>query len=107
MNAPKCSLAQAVQQPEISCARSSKRPPRLAAAVRAGACLLLTAACCARAQSTYTTPYIFTTLAGDASNGQGSSDGTGSAAQFYYPSGVAVDSSANVYVAATVHDTIR
>src|SRR6266481_276395 len=47
-------------------------------------------------QSVYT-PYTFTTLAGAASIG--SDDGPGSAARFYYPSGVATDSSGNVYVA--------
>ena len=37
----------------------------------------------------------------------GSADGTGSAARFDYPSGVAVDSSVNVYVADTSNHTIR
>src|SRR5438094_825313 len=47
-----------------------------------------------------------TTLAGSA--GQvGSADGTGSAARFNRPSGVAVDSSGNAYVADTQNDTIR
>src|SRR6266581_5072188 len=56
------------------------------------------------AQSVYT-PYTFTTLAGQASIG--SADGTGSAARFDYPWGMATDSSGNVYVADTYNYTIR
>src|SRR2546421_37377 len=56
------------------------------------------------AQSVYT-PYTFTTLAGPDSFG--SADGTGSAARFYYPYGVATDSSGNVYVADSYNSTIR
>src|SRR5206468_2901642 len=37
----------------------------------------------------------------------GSADGTGSAARFNYPRGVAVDSGGNVYVADTQNNTIR
>ncbi|PYK38111.1 MAG: hypothetical protein DME60_11705 [Verrucomicrobia bacterium] len=37
----------------------------------------------------------------------GSADGLRSAARFYYPSGVAVDNSGNVYVADTANHTIR
>jgi sugar lactone lactonase YvrE len=49
---------------------------------------------------------VVTTLAGKA--GQlGTADGTGSAAAFYDPSGVAVDSAGNVYVADTDNYTIR
>src|SRR5207249_277182 len=50
--------------------------------------------------------FNFTTLAGDP-GGDGSSDGTGSEARFYQPSGVAVDSAGNVYVADSYNDTIR
>jgi streptogramin lyase len=49
---------------------------------------------------------VVTTLAGTALS-SGSADGTGSAARFYYPSGVAVDGSGNVYVADTNNYTIR
>jgi sugar lactone lactonase YvrE len=48
---------------------------------------------------------VVTTLAGSGS--QGSSDGTGSVAQFYNPNGVAVDGSGNVYVADQYNSTIR
>ena len=56
-------------------------------------------------QADYSTPYTFTTLAGSA--GYGSADGMGSAARFYSPSGVAVDSAGNVYVADSGNNTIR
>src|SRR6266480_340694 len=56
-----------------------------------------------RAQSTYE-PYSFTTFAGLP---PGSADGTGSAARFNSPAGVAVDSAGNTYVADTVNSTIR
>jgi len=56
-----------------------------------------------QAQSTYE-PYSFTTFAGLP---PGSADGTGSAARFNSPAGVAVDSADNTYVADTVNSTIR
>ena len=49
---------------------------------------------------------VVTTLAGLAGS-SGTADGTGSGARFSGPSGVAVDSGGNVYVADTYSDTIR
>jgi sugar lactone lactonase YvrE len=49
---------------------------------------------------------VVTTLAGLAGQ-PGSSDGTGSAARFQQPLGIAVDSSGNVYVADTGNYTVR
>ena len=63
----------------------------------------LSGAVTTQAQSNYE-PYSFTTLAGIA---PGSADGTGRAARFDHPSGVAVDSAGYVYVADTENNTIR
>ena len=49
---------------------------------------------------------VVTTLAGRAAQ-SGTNDGTGSAARFNNPGGVAVDSAGNVFVADTDNDTIR
>jgi len=78
--------------------------------MRNQACLLLTLASLALpearalAQTVYT-PYTFTTLAGNA--GYGSVDGTGSAARFNSPDGVAVHSAGNIFVADCRNHTIR
>ncbi len=48
---------------------------------------------------------MVSTLAG--SGEQGSDDGSGSSARFYYPTGVAVDASGNVYVADSYNRKIR
>jgi sugar lactone lactonase YvrE len=50
---------------------------------------------------------VATTLAGTATVIDGSADGTGAAARFRFPTGVAVDSAGNVYVADQANDTIR
>ena len=63
------------------------------------ALLLLLAVSSADAQS-----YTFTTFAGTA---PGSADGTGAAARFYNPYGVATDSAGNVYVADYNNNPIR
>jgi sugar lactone lactonase YvrE len=49
---------------------------------------------------------VMTTLAG-AARMYGSADGTGAAARFYYPAGVAVDNAGNIYVADQYNNTIR
>src|SRR5437667_31443 len=49
---------------------------------------------------------VVTTLAGSAGQ-RGIDDGTGAAARFSYPIGLAVDSAGNVYVADVVDSTIR
>jgi FG-GAP-like repeat/NHL repeat len=49
---------------------------------------------------------VVTTLAGLAQN-SGSTDGSGSAARFHFPNGVAVDGEGTVYVADTGNNTIR
>jgi len=52
------------------------------------------------------TPYNITTFAGSNLNG-GLLNGQGTAAEFYNPNAVAVDSSGNVYVADTGNDVVR
>lgn len=53
------------------------------------------------------TALTFTTLAGSPGSVVNSIDGTGSAAQFYAPRGIAVDSTGTVYVADSSNHTIR
>jgi PKD repeat protein len=60
----------------------------------------------ARAQSIYSMPAAFVTIAGMAGN-TGYADGTNSAAQFYWPAGVAEDSHTNLYVVDRYEGTIR
>jgi sugar lactone lactonase YvrE len=50
---------------------------------------------------------VVTTFAGSAGDGGGSSDGTGPAARFNMPSGVATDREGNVFVADSMNHTIR
>ncbi len=49
---------------------------------------------------------VVTTLAGLART-SGTNDGTGNAARFFWPSGLAVDTAGNIYVADYLNDTIR
>src|ERR1017187_4907882 len=58
------------------------------------------------AQINYATPYTFTLFAGTAAS-TGSADGTGAAALFNEPFGLAVDSSGNLYVADRNNNEIR
>ena len=67
-------------------------------------CGVLTAS--ASAQSIYSTPYTFATIAGTAGN-NGGKDGTNGAAQLYWPEGIAVDTNGNLYVADNYENTIR
>jgi sugar lactone lactonase YvrE len=59
-----------------------------------------------RCQTNYATPYTFSTLAGQA-GAAGDVDGTGDAARFKAPTGVAVDAAGNLYVLDTGTETIR
>ncbi|MCX6954221.1 MAG: hypothetical protein NTV51_18885, partial [Verrucomicrobia bacterium] len=51
-------------------------------------------------------PNVVTTIAGPGGN-FGSTDGTGTAARFYYPQGIAVDKSRNLYVTDAYNATVR
>src|SRR6266853_4865445 len=61
---------------------------------------------CSAAVFTAEASVTVTTLAGTAGSA-GSTDGTGAAARFWHPEGVAVDSAGNVYVADQANNTIR
>ncbi len=53
------------------------------------------------------TNWVVSTIAGTASLNGGANDGTNGSAQFYYPSGITVDTNGNLYVADAFNDTIR
>lgn len=53
------------------------------------------------------TNWVVTTIAGTPNSTGGTSDGTNGAAEFSSPSGIAVDTSSNVYVADSLNNTIR
>jgi DNA-binding beta-propeller fold protein YncE len=69
--------------------------------------LALAGALSASAQAVYSSPYVISTLAGAGFVYSGYLDGTGTAAQFNSPYGVAVDSGGNVYVADSANFVIR
>jgi streptogramin lyase len=52
------------------------------------------------------TNWVVTTIAGQAQVG-GSTDGTGTNALFYFPEGIVLDNTGNLYVADTFNDTLR
>ncbi len=87
---------------------SCKRRPLPGRSIPTGALLLsllaLTAASL-EAQSDYATPYTFALFAG--AGVAGSADGTGGAAEFSQPIGVALDSSGNLFVADKNNHVIR
>jgi NHL repeat len=66
---------------------------------------LLAAALCSNLVIAQPAMYSFVTIAGDAS--AGSINGTNNDARFYFPSGLALDSAGNVFVADTGNNTIR
>ena len=68
--------------------------------------IALLAVSAVRAQSIYTTPSPFVTIAGMAGN-LGAADGTNGAAQFYSPEGIAEDTHGNLYVVDNYENTIR
>jgi hypothetical protein len=67
----------------------------------------LAGALTASAQSVYSSPYTISTLAGAGFVFAGYQNGTGTAAQFNAPYGVAADTSGNVYVADSANFVIR
>jgi len=91
-------------QPPASPGRMISMNKATSSILAAAAAVILTAV--AGAQSNYTTPYTFGTLAGSA-GAVTSVDATGAAARFHYPSCTAVDANGNVYVADTINCTIR
>jgi len=60
----------------------------------------------ARAQSDYTTPFDFVTIAGTAGI-YGTADGTNAVAQFYNPQAVAVGANGSLYVVDSFGNTVR
>lgn len=80
-----------------------KRMLQLLTGLMSGGFLTLTTAL---AQSTYSTPYTFTTIAGTAGN-IGGNDGTNRSAQLYWPEGIAVGTNGSIYVADNYENTIR
>lgn len=53
------------------------------------------------------TNWVVTTIGGHLNGGYGSGDGVGTAASFYHPAGIAVDSLGRIFVADNFNNTIR
>jgi hypothetical protein len=86
---------------------SNLRPPAGRSLLNIALCLgvLAVSGVNLRAQSDYATPYTFALFAG--AGVSGTADGTGAAAHFNNPYGVALDSSGNLFVADKSNHTIR
>jgi sugar lactone lactonase YvrE len=57
-------------------------------------------------QANYTNPYTFSTIVGRPLTA-GTNDGTGSAALFYFPDGIATDDAGNLYISDQYNFTVR
>lgn len=57
--------------------------------------------------SKYTAGGAYSVIAGDTGGSSGITDGTGSAARFFFPAGITMDASGNLYITETANNRIR